>query len=239
MGERERLDFPLDERNLIIRAVRLLERQTNRQFDLRISVEKRIPTAAGLGGGSADAAAALRAVDLLYDLALPVETQMALAARLGSDVPFFLNGPAAVGEGRGEQLTPISIFQNWWALLVSPPVGLRAADIYAQLGLTSRRSPSSLDFRGDGKEFFSAVRRCHNDLESVAIRHVPELSRWQQSVRAAGAENVFVSGSGPTIVGIFQQRPADGTVRGLQEQSTEVRVILARPVTTPAALFVE
>jgi len=237
--ERERLDFPLDERNLIVRAIRLLEERAGHGFDVAISVHKRIPTAAGLGGGSSDAAAALVGIDRLYGLGLSPHELAECAARLGSDVPFFLGGPAAVGEGRGERLRPVALYREWWAILVSPPVALRAADVYGRLRLTSPSGPSSLDFREDGDGFFSALRQCRNDLEAVVTSRFPELLRWEDSLREAGAESTFVTGSGPTVVGVFRRQPGDLTVERIRARDERVRVILARPVTTKAALVVE
>ena len=230
--------FPLDEQNLILRAVRLIERETGIRTSLSISIQKRIPIAAGLGGGSADAAATLVAMTRLYGLEPSPGQLSAWAGQLGSDVPFFLGGPMAEGRGRGDVLRPIRFFSGWWAVLVSPSIFLSAKEVYGGLDLTSEARGGNFTDCRDREGFLAALRRIHNDLEPVVIRRAPEILLWQGRLREQGAVGVFVSGSGPTVFGVFMDQPPEGVVQSLGERGAGIRVFVTRPVVTPTALVV-
>lgn len=229
--------FPLNEDNLITRAVRLVERETGIVANLAIEVHKAIPIAAGLGGGSADAAATLRALTRLYDLRVDLGRVAGWAAALGSDVPFFLGGPIARGTGRGEKLNPLKMFTDWWLVLICPPVFLSAGDVYGQLRLTSPRPNPSFGQSRDAEGFFDALRQCHNDLENVVIRQVPDVCNWLEYLKESGAGGVFVSGSGPTACGVYRRRPSERFVRLMRERQPRAQVIVTRPVATAGALW--
>lgn len=231
--------FPLDESNLIIRAVRLIEHEAGVRASLSISIKKRIPIAAGLGGGSADAAATLVAMTRLYGLDPTPEELSAWAGQLGADVPFFLGGPVAEGRGKGDILRPIRLYSLWWAVLLSPPVFLSAREVYGGLGLTSGLKEDNFDDCRDREGFLAALRRSHNDLEAVVLRRAPEILLWQGRLREQGAAGVFVSGSGPTVFGVYMNQPPEETVQSLRGGGTGARVVVARPVTTPLALVVQ
>jgi 4-diphosphocytidyl-2-C-methyl-D-erythritol kinase len=230
--------FPLGEQNLIVRAIRLIEQDCGIHASLSISIEKSIPIAAGLGGGSSDAAAALVAMARLYGLDLPHEHLTAWARQLGADVSFFLGTPIAEGWGRGDSLRPARLFSDWWAVLVSPPVFLSAKEVYGGLDLTSKARRVNFTNCRDREGFLAALRRIQNDLEPVVIRLAPEISLWQGRLREQGAAGVFVSGSGPTVFGVFMDQPPDQAVQCLRESGTGARVLVARPVGTPTALVV-
>lgn len=231
-------DFPLDEQNLIMRAVRLVERDTGIQASLSISIRKQIPIAAGLGGGSSDAAATLVAMTRLYDLHPPAGVLPALARELGSDVPFFLGGPIAEGRGRGDILRPVRLFSDWWAVLVTPPIFLSAKEVYTGLSLTSKAKGGNLFGGRDRDGFLAALRRIHNDLEPVVIRRATEISLWQGRLCELGAAKVIVSGSGPTVFGVFMDQPPEGAVRRLRELGARTRIFVTRPIVAPGALVV-
>jgi 4-diphosphocytidyl-2-C-methyl-D-erythritol kinase len=175
----------------------------------RVRLTKRIPVAAGLGGGSSDAAAVLRA--LRGDR--PVNDLYAIARELGSDVPFFLSGlETALGTGRGDMLEPLPDFPRTYGILLVPSEkGLSTADVYAE----SEPNPIFQAVRGDLVRAVHTVRTpadvariVANDLEPAALRLRPELGDTLGQVRAAGALAAAVSGSGPTVFGIFES-PAD------------------------------
>lgn len=229
-------DFPLGEENLIMRAARLVERETGIPLDLSIEVDKRIPSAAGLGGGSSDAAATLWAVNTLWDLRTPPEILHSWASRLGSDVPFFLNGYAAHGEGRGEVLVPLALYRDWWAVLIHPGHRVSTGEIYSGLSLTGVKSANRILPSGNEEGFFSALRRFHNDLEDVVVRRIPTLIHLRDALLGAGAEHAAVSGSGPTVFGIFRSRPDDRTLTMLGTAATGARLHLVQPVMTDTAL---
>lgn len=230
--------FPLDERNLIMKAVRLVEREAGVHASLSISIRKCIPIAAGLGGGSADAAATLVAMTRLYGLDPSPEQLTAWGGQLGADVPFFLGGPMAEGRGRGDALRSIRLFSGWWALLVSPLIFLSAREVYGGFGLTFGTKGGSFDNCRDREGFLAALRRIHNDLEPVVIRRAPEIQLWQGRLHELGAAGVLVSGSGPTVAGVFMHEPSAETVQALRERGSRIRVFVTRPVVTPTALVV-
>ncbi len=232
-------EFPLDEGNLILRAVRLVERAAGIRASLSISIRKTIPIAAGLGGGSADAAATLLAMTRLYGIDVPPRELGAWGAQLGADVRFFLGESAAMGRGRGDELTPISLFRQWWAILVTPPVFVSAGDVYGDLRLTLGAKAANFHDCRDREGFLAALRRSHNDLEAVVLRRAPEILLWQGRLREQGAAGVFVSGSGPTVFGVYMSQPSEKTVQSLRGGGTGARVEVARPVTTPLALVVQ
>jgi 4-diphosphocytidyl-2-C-methyl-D-erythritol kinase len=226
----------LGESNLIMRAFRLVERASGVTLDLDCRLVKRIPIAAGLGGGSADAAGALVAADRLYGLATLPEQMADWAAQLGSDVPFFLGPPVARGTGRGEVLMPATVFSAWWAVLISPRTTLSTAAVYAALDLTSAARSAHVSMCADGDGFWAALGRIQNDLESVVVRRVPEVSYWREQLIGVGARGVSVSGSGPTVFGVFAAPPDLEAVARWRGQGT--RVFVVRPVRTPRALVV-
>ncbi|MBI3871583.1 MAG: 4-(cytidine 5'-diphospho)-2-C-methyl-D-erythritol kinase [candidate division Zixibacteria bacterium] len=229
-------DFSTGETNLIVRAARMVERECAIRVDLSVHLKKRIPIAAGLGGGSADAAATLAALERLYRPHVPSERLPEWAAQLGSDVPFFLGSPCAFGRGRGESLSPVSVNLNWWAVLICPHLAVPSRDVYAAFDLTSPDVFPDTAGSLDGEGLFAALSRIHNDLEPVVIRRVPDLSNWRARLWAMGALGVFVSGSGPTICGIFRQAPGPEQVNALR--SGDAAVFVVRPLATPRALVI-
>jgi len=234
-------DFPThdltgDDSNLIVRAVRLVERERGLTAHLRIGLIKRIPIAAGLGGGSADAAATLAACNRLLGLNETARTLSNWAAQLGSDVPFFLGPPCARGRGRGEVLEPVECSTDWWALLVCPSMRLSAAEVYGALRLTGDRPFTDTLPRLAGNGFIAAIGGLHNDLEQVVIGRAPVVQRWRSQLSHAGARCVLVSGSGPTVVGIFDFAP-DPEIIGMGLSPGD-RMIVARPVATRSALII-
>jgi 4-diphosphocytidyl-2-C-methyl-D-erythritol kinase len=230
-------DFPLGEENLILKAVRVCERNTGRRLGVEISVTKTIPSAAGLGGGSSDAAATLWAINEIFGIGLSPAALGRWGMELGSDVPFFLNGSAARGHGRGEVLDPVDLYRDWWAVLLCPDYRVSTADIYEGLSLTGKVRISSFTASSEVEGFFAALRRSHNDLEDVVARRIPALASLRDGLRAEGAEYAAVSGSGPTVFGIFRDRPAESALWRLKALATDRgRLFLTQPVRTTQAL---
>jgi 4-diphosphocytidyl-2-C-methyl-D-erythritol kinase len=194
---------PLDESNLAARAALLLAEETGVGFPVDIHLDKRIPVAGGMAGGSADAAAALVACDRLWGSDLPRESLLRLAARLGSDVAFGLVGDTAVGTGRGELLEPVASPGRFrWVFALSTR-GLSTADVFGEYDRLRPDAPepapdSELEkalASGDAGALGSALS---NDLQPAALSLLPELQRTLDAGRSAGALGALVSGSGPT-----------------------------------------
>lgn len=192
--------------NLAWRAADLLARQTGRPPAVRLQIRKAIPVAAGCAGGSADAAAALVACDALWGTGLSRKRLAALAAQLGSDVPFALRGGTALGTGRGERLVPVLTRgpQHW--VLALADGGLSTPAVYAELDRLRESGPPSLATDpsgvlaalagGDPQTLGGAL---HNDLEPAALSLAPALRPVLGTGRALGAVGAVVSGSGPTV----------------------------------------
>jgi 4-diphosphocytidyl-2-C-methyl-D-erythritol kinase len=205
---------PTGRDNLAARASRALARRAGLLPEVRLSIDKAIPMAAGLAGGSADAAAALVACDALWGTGLDRGELAALAEGLGSDVPFALLGGTALGLGRGEQVTPVLSAGRYHWVLALAERGLATAQVYAehdrwQAGRVAVEGPGPEDVlaalrAGDPAALGSAL---HNDLEPAALRLRPGLRRVLDTGRDLGAVGAVVSGSGPTCAFLARSEP--------------------------------
>lgn len=200
---------PSDETNLVWRAAEQLWRASGRAGSLngvRIALRKRIPSQAGLGGGSSDAAAALRALALVWRLKLSDAELHAVARELGADVPYFLIGGAALGVDRGDLIFPLADRPTQSVVLARPPFGVSTRDAYAWWDAECHRSaPAEPVNRADAALPASELR---NDLEPpVAARH-PEISRLTEELRRLGASYAAMSGSGSAVFGLFDREAA-------------------------------
>lgn len=196
--------IPTDRQNLAWRAADLLRRAAGVARGVRIRLWKRIPVAAGLGGGSSDGAAVLYGCNRLWRLGWDTARLATLATELGMDVPFFLRGGRALATGRGEILRPLPPAPGLTLVIVNPGVPLSTREVYA-------RVPG--DLRGDGTRVAALVRALdrgpravaaalHNALEGVVERRCPVLGELKAALAKAGALGCVMSGSGPTVVGV-------------------------------------
>jgi 4-diphosphocytidyl-2-C-methyl-D-erythritol kinase len=213
-------DVPADARNLALRAASALRDAAGVDRGVRVRLEKRIPVAAGLGGGSADAAAVLLGLNRLWGLRWPIARLADVAVTLGMDVPFFLKGGVALGTGRGEKIaairgTPLAL------VLVNPGAPLSTAAVYA------RMTPAMYSTGERAHTMVAALRTrrpaavaasLYNGLEAAAAGVSPELTRMRAALLAAGALGAVMSGSGPTVFGIARSF----------EQARQIRARLAR-----------
>lgn len=203
---------PLDDRNLAMRAAKALASVADYGGGVALEIRKTVPVAGGMGGGSADAAAALVACDALWGTSLSPAELHDVAARLGADVPFALHGGTAVGVGRGDQLNPALARGRFDWVLVTSDRGLSTPVVYERLdalraeqGALADEGPVSLDVpvpvlqalrSGDAGQLAASI---HNDLEEAAVFERPDLSRTIMRGVRAGALQGIVSGSGPTV----------------------------------------
>ena len=202
-------ELPLDGSNLVIRAVHALAAATGRDPFARLHLRKQIPLAAGLAGGSADAAATLVACDALWGTGLRREDLAMVAAGLGSDVPFLVLGGTALGTGRGETVSPVLAPGNAWHWVVAAADGgLSTPEVYGELDRLRRfgAAPPSV---GAPDEILAALRQrdptvlakwLGNDMQAAAVSLRPALEQTLRAGSAAGALAGMVSGSGPTCV---------------------------------------
>ena len=199
--------LPAGDENLAVRAAVAASQALQLEGRLRLCLEKRIPVAAGLGGGSSDAAAALLGIEALAGRPLGEPRRLALARALGADVPFFLDPRPKRGRGIGDLLEPLSgVPEMWWVLAVLPfPVS--TAEVY-------REASRELTLPRDGSSIAALLGPCgvvsspQNDLETVTARRHPEVRAAREALEASGASVVGMSGSGPTVYGQFEDRQA-------------------------------
>ena len=200
---------------------------------VRIRIRKAIPAESGLGGGSSDAAAALKGLIALTGKHPPPEAVLGMAVSVGADVPFFLQGGAVLAEGFGERLTPLSWNVPFHAVIVRPPFGLSTQEGYARLG----RGPGDPPPRGCVPSFrtFSEVAAVvRNDFEAVLERSHPEIAAIRRELASAGAEAAGLSGSGSAVFGLFTSegaaRKAQGRLSAGGDGENGRRVFVARSV---------
>ena len=197
-------DMPADRSNLVWRAAQGLWSASGRNGDVRgvhVTVEKRIPSQAGLGGGSSDAAATLMALNELWRSRFDAGDLGRLGASLGADVPYFLLGGTALGLGRGETLYPLPDVPSMGVLVVKPSFGVSTADAYRWYAGTARQP--SRNVQALAVPWYPGPLVIANDLEAVVMRHHPELVAVRRALLQKGAEVALMSGSGSAIFGLF------------------------------------
>jgi 4-diphosphocytidyl-2-C-methyl-D-erythritol kinase len=201
--------------NLVFKAATALREDSGYQHGARITLDKNIPLAAGLGGGSSDAAAALAGLNKMWGTDFSNEELSEMAASIGSDIPFFLNGATAIIEGRGERVIPVEVKKTSTLLLLKPPFGVPAGWAYSNVVEPTGKSTDIKSFielidYGDYK-FLGDYGR--NDLEDPVSRRHPEIMEMKEALYNAGAEFCVMSGSGPTVFGVFGDRGKAESVR--------------------------
>jgi 4-diphosphocytidyl-2-C-methyl-D-erythritol kinase len=205
-----------DERNLAVAACMLLRRTYGVRQGIHLILDKRIPVSGGLAGGSADAAAALVAANALWRLGLDPGELASLGAELGSDVPFALTGGAAVGHGRGEQITPVPAGARLAFVLVCADRGLSTPAVYREFDRMradgsaapgAREVPARLLAALAEGDVAGIAATVHNDLQQAALALRPELGEALRAGLEAGARAALVSGSGPTCALLADSRP--------------------------------
>lgn len=198
--------IPVGEENIAYRAAREMLDLTGRQTGIAIDIKKNIPVAAGLGGGSSDAAAVLVACNRLLGAGLGRERLAEVGTRLGMDVPFFFYGPTALAKGRGELLTSLLSPPKFWVLLANPGFETSTAWVYKNLnyGLTKKVDCTNIA----GLKVSQIACSLHNDLQTVTAAAHPVIGEMERSLLDTGALGACMSGSGPTVFGIFEAETA-------------------------------
>lgn len=208
---------PRDDNNIAYRAAQLVKDFFKIGEGIIIKIDKNIPVAAGLAGGSADAAAVIRGLNNLWGLGMDTDCMMELAAKLGADVPFCLLGGTALAEGIGEILTPVNAPAKLDFLLVKPGVPVSTAWVYKNLDLGSIEERPDIEKmlqalnKGDKGEIASRLK---NVLETVTASRYPEILAIKQSMIEMGALGAAMTGSGPTVFGIYRSREEAETAAG-------------------------
>lgn len=199
-------DIPGDETNLAYRAARDFLSYAGINDKISISLSKNIPVAAGLGGGSSDAAAVLLGLNSMYSTPLSEQELHRLALKLGADVPFFIKGVPSLATGVGEILEPIPNWPEAWYVIITPPIQVSTAWVYGnlKLELTSGEYDYIVNFLKN--DTFTISMLLENDLERVTTVSFPIINTLKKLLVDAGAEGAIMSGSGPSVFGVFASR---------------------------------
>ncbi len=220
-----------DEKNLAWRAAALMQQEYGLSGGVNMHLTKRIPVAAGLAGGSADAAAVLRGMNRLYELGLSDAKLCELGARLGSDIPFCLLGGTMLSTGRGEVLTRLSNLPETWVVLAKPRISVSTAwayQNYDEQGAEQHPDNARIQqeiARGDRK---AVAKLLCNVLESVTIKRYDVISRYKTMMLEQGAMASMMSGSGPTVFGLVGSRAQANKIADHLRASTKADVFITR-----------
>ncbi|OMP66843.1 4-(cytidine 5'-diphospho)-2-C-methyl-D-erythritol kinase [Domibacillus epiphyticus] len=222
---------PDDNRNLAYQAAKLLKERYGIKKGVAIQIDKIIPVAAGLAGGSSDAAAALKGLNELWHLGLSLDELAEIGAEIGSDVSFCVYGGTALATGRGEKIQHLPAPPNCWVVLAKPTIGVSTGEVYKNLKLDRMKHP-------DTKAMIEAIREndydkmCRNVgnvLETVTLNAHPEVALIKEQMIRFGAEAVLMSGSGPTVFGLIRHdsrmHRVYNCLRGFCEQVYAVRML--------------
>jgi 4-diphosphocytidyl-2-C-methyl-D-erythritol kinase len=216
--------------NLVLRAARLLQEHAGRGRGASIRLAKRIPLAAGLAGGSTDAAAALAGLNRLWRLGLGDAELAALGAKVGSDVAFFFATPAARCTGRGEIVAPLAPGRTLWLVLLSPAEGLSTAEVYR--GVTVPAEPGSADAACDALRSGDVERLAgllHNRLQGPAERLCPAVARWRRRLEGLRPAGALMSGSGSSLFALCRDhREATRVAADLRRDPERPRAYVVR-----------
>ena len=222
---------PDDNRNLAYQAVQILKEKYSITDGVSISITKTIPVAAGLAGGSSDAAATLRGLNKLWNLGLSLDELAEIGAQIGSDVSFCVYGGTALATGRGEIIRPIPAPPHCWVVLAKPTIGVSTSEIYGNLDVEKIDHP---DVAGmvqaiQNEDYEQVTSLLGNALESVTLKLYPEVAHIKDQMKKFGADAVLMSGSGPTVFGLVQHdsrmhRIYNG-LRGFCDQVFAVRLM--------------
>lgn len=226
--ETNRSFLPLDERNIAYKAAKLVKTTYQVKQGVHIYIEKNIPVAAGLGGGSSDAAATLRGVSKLWKLNLSLDELVALGEQIGSDVPFCIYGGSAYAYGRGEKLRPIEEVPQCWVVLVKPRRGISSWTVFENLAVDQLVHPNTEGLLEaiQQMDYPSMAEHLGNALEKVSIIKQPKIQQVKDKMMQFGADSALMSGTGPTIYGICQKYSrAQRVFNGLKGFCDEVYLV--------------
>ncbi len=193
--------LPTDKKNHVYEALELVKERFGIKQGLQVKIHKEIPVAAGLGGGSTDSAAALRAVNRLWDLGLSMEELASLGAEVGSDVPYCVYGQTSLVEGFGEKVTPIAPMPQCWVVVVKPRMSVSTRAIFAQIVMEDLYHPdiSALVSAIEAGDYQKMTQNLGNSMEVVTIRKHPVIQQLKDRMLKYGADAAMMSGSGPTV----------------------------------------
>ena len=203
--------LPVNKKNLVYRAIDLIRQEYKITSGVDVNLTKHIPVAAGMAGGSTDAAAAFVGMNQLFRLGISQETLMRYGVTLGADIPYCIMRGTALSEGIGEILTPLPSIPSCWFLIVKPVFSISTRFVYENLHLSSETVHPDIDGMVEAikaGDLSGITSRMGNVLEDVAIRDYPQIAEIKKTMNDSGAMNSLMSGSGSTVFGIFTDREA-------------------------------
>jgi len=226
-------DFvPMDESNLMYKAAKMLMDEFSVEKGVKMHLEKRIPVAAGMAGGSTDAAAVLKAVNCLFDLKLSDEELMKRGVKIGADIPYCIMGGTALSEGIGEVLTKIEGMPKSIILIAKPSVSVSTKYVYENLNANGLKHHPDIDGMVESikaGDLYGVTGKMENVLETVTVKKYPEIETIKQFMKDNGALNSIMSGSGPTVFGLYDDmEAAEKAYEGLKELNIAKQLFLTR-----------
>ena len=229
------LDFlPVNDNNLVVKAARLLMEEFNVKKGVDIYLEKHIPVAAGMAGGSSDCAAALYGINRLFNLKLSTKELMDRGVTLGADVPYCIMRGTALSEGIGEELTRLAPMPDCYIVIAKPPVSVSTKYVYEHIdneGIDEHPDIAGIIKGLEDGDLHAITDRLGNVLEKVTVNMHPEIDKIKQMMIDEGALNSLMSGSGPTVFGIFDDKAkADKANKAIFTSGIAKRVYTVVPV---------
>ena len=218
--------LPTDGSNLACKAARLLMDEFDIDSAVYIDLYKFIPVAAGMAGGSADAAAVLYGMNKMFELGLSLEELMARGVKLGADIPYCLMGGTVLAEGIGEKLTKLKPFPDCYFVVAKPPFSVSTRFVYENLVLDSHTKHPDIDgilVAIEQGDIYGVADRLENVLESVTAKEYPDIGGIKDRMKECGALNALMSGSGPTVFGIFDDEQKAETCNRILRQDARVK----------------
>ncbi len=220
--------LPVDRRNHVYQAAELLKKTFDLTQGVRITIEKRIPVAAGLAGGSSDCAATLRGLNRLWNLDLSLEKLAELGSQIGSDVPYCIHGGTAFVTGRGEKIEFLPSMPQCWVVLVKPRMSVSTSSIFGSLSFNSIQHPDIAGIRQavETDDYQLMTEKIGNALEGVTIKRHPVIQQIKDRMINYGADAALMSGSGPTVFALCEKKTrAQRIYNGLKGFCDEVYLV--------------
>ena len=225
--------LPNNEKNLVYKAISLIKEECGVKGGVKAELEKMIPMAAGMAGGSTDAAAALIGMNKLFDLKLTTELLMELGVKIGADVPYCVLGGTALSEGIGEILTPLKPMPHCYILIAKPRISVSTRFVYENLEADKLAYHPDIDGMLeaiDSGDLQGITDRLSNVLETVTEKKYPIIGQIKAAMMEAGAMNSLMSGSGPTVFGIYADK---ATAMKALEKVREIEMVKNSYVVEP------
>ena len=226
--------LPTDERNLVYNAVKLIKDKYHIKDGVEIKLNKRIPVAAGMAGGSSNCAAALKGMNQLFDLGLSIDELCEIGVTLGADVPYCIWGGTALSEGIGEKLSRVDAMPDCYILIAKPGISVSTAFVYKNLDLQGLKKHPDIDGMLTclkEKDLEGICDRLENVLETVTVKEYPIIEKVKKHLMEQGAKGALMSGSGPTIFAIFQdKKTADNALESLRSIEDIKQAYVVRPI---------